>query len=193
MVKTRSVTKEEGEKLKKQILGIRKARGDAIDLVVEIEATLDEILAGYFARPERFDSFAAVLWWEDFPFSLKIKLFSEVDLGKGFEKIKERIVKNLEELNTFRNRMAHGLAIFDLTRKAVVVGRKNGLKFLSVDKRTMKDFRKKASDTHASLHAILLSWAGVKPDQLKKSKSIWMPVKETNGHFLSKDNKNPKI
>lgn len=182
----RPVTKKEREKLKKQRERIDKARGEVIDRVVEIEATLDEVLAGYFIRPERFSKFMDILMWEDFPFSVKIKMFSEMGLGKGFEKKKKEMVRNLEKLSSFRNKIAHGLAIFNLKDKHIASGSKKGFKFISVDRKTMNDFRKKVKDVHASLRAILLHWAGVRPEHMAKSKLMWVPIEKIGSHFLSK-------
>ncbi len=185
----RKVTKKELKKLKKQQEKIIKVRGEVIHWLVEIEALTDEIICAYFIRPAYFSHFMKILLWQNFSMSLKIKLFNEIDFGKKFEKKKKRIVKDLNELNSIRNKIAHWLGIVTLNDK-FIVGR--NYKNILIDKKFLDEFRKKAINVLKSLKAILCYWAGINPRDLQKEERRWVKIDKIAGHFVEKDNFKPK-
>lgn len=185
----RTVSKNELKKLEKQQKNIIKVRGEVIHWMVEIESLMDEIICAYFVRPRHFSHFMEILLWENFSMFLKIKLFNEIDFGEKFEERKKQIVKDLNELNSIRNKIAHWLGIVSL-KDRFIAGR--DYKAISIDKEFISKFRKKAKNTLAFLKAILCYWAGVDPKNLKSGKRKWIKLDKITGHFAEKDNFNPK-
>jgi len=178
-MKEREVTKNELKKLQAQQKRLIKIRGEIIHWVVEIEAILDEIICGHFIKGEYFSKFMEILSWKNFPFALKIRLFNEIYLAKSFEKRKKEIVANLENLNRIRNKIAHRMGIVSLKDKYIGD--------IRVDEKFINKVREKAKDTLASLKAILYYWAGLKPDDIKKTRIKWIKINKIKGHFLERE------
>lgn len=185
----RKLSKKELKKLENQQKEIIRVRGEVTHWLVEIEALLDEIICAYFIRPAYFSHFMKILLWENFSMSLKIKLFNEIDFGKKFEEKKKQIIKDLNELNSIRNKIAHWLGIVTLKDK-FIAGR--DYKSILIDKKFLDGFRKKAINVLKSLKAILYYWAGISPKDLKNEKRIWVKIDKIGGHFAEKDNFKPK-
>jgi len=185
----RTVSKNELKKLNEQQKYIIRVRGEVIHWMVEIESLMDEIICAYFVKPKYFSHFMKILLWENFSMSLKIKLFNEIDFGKGFKERKKQIVKDLSELNSIRNKIAHWLGIVSLKNK-FIAGR--DYKVVSIDKKFIDRFRKEAESILASLHTILYYWAGIKPEDFKGTKRKWIKIDRIAGHFAEKDDFIPK-
>jgi len=175
----REVTKDELKKLQKQEKALIKIRGEIINGIVAIEATLDEVICGHFMRGKHFSQCMKILSWKDFPFVLKIKLFNEIDFGEKFNRKKKEIVENLKDLNSIRNKMAHRLGIWGLEDKYIGD--------IKIDKKFIDETITKIKNTHSSLQAILYYWAGLKPEDIKRSKIKWIQINKIKGHFLEKE------
>lgn len=185
----REITKSELEKLRRQQKSIIRTRGEVIHWIVEIEALMDEIICAYFIKPEYFSQVMKILLWENFSISLKIRLFNEIDFGKNLKKVKEQLVKDLNNLNSIRNKMAHGLGIVSLKYRYVVSRESKGM---PINEKFISEFRKKSKNVLASLHAILCYRAGIKPENLKDAILKWVMVDKITGHFAEKNKFHPK-
>lgn len=111
--------------------------------------------------------------------SLKIELFDQIQFSKD-ESYRKKIVSNLKYLNSIRNKIAHGLGIVTLDKKFI-----SGKSYrnIAINTKFMDMFREKASDTLASLQAILLYWAGMRAKDVRSSKLRWIGVDKIKGHF----------
>jgi hypothetical protein len=71
-----------------------RMRGEAIHLMTQIESFLDIILITSFIKPDYEAKFYAILMWEDFRLSTKVRLFEEIDLPNNCRQNKKRLLRS---------------------------------------------------------------------------------------------------
>jgi len=87
-------------------------RGEAIQLITELETYLDIILVGSFIKSEYAGKFFEILMWEDFRLSTKVRLFEKIDMPKELQVKQKEIARTLQNnLLPTRNKYAHREAI----------------------------------------------------------------------------------
>lgn len=134
-----------------------RMRGEAIDLITKLETFLDIILITSFIKPEYENKFYAILMWEDFRLSTKVKLFEEIDLPKELQPKQRLIVKTLRNnLIPTRNRYAHRASIILVhAGQAVTTFVDKGHKMSPITDREFRAFRKNCNRTRKMLEDVL--------------------------------------
>lgn len=91
---------------------IRKARDDALKFILAIGPMLDAVIAEYFVENDAKKSLLQSILPSLNTYQ-KIQIFAnmETDRGVQFRVQYRRLVKQLEELNTYRNTLAHGFPL----------------------------------------------------------------------------------
>jgi len=133
-----------------------RQRGQAIQLMTEIETLLNAILLQSFIAEAYKTKFDEILLWEDFRLSTKVRLLAQVDVSEPLRKKQQYVVRTLQsKLLPARNKYAHlqGIVSTKDDTAAILVDR--GYKLREITDKEFRDFQKECNRIFHSLQEIL--------------------------------------